>query len=475
MIATERSKTTWKLILEVDPNMEKSKERTKYDEDYTVVQEESRLSIIKLSNAEQTSSNEISVSGFQPLPSPSSLFSLLRLSGSERDDIESLCPLTPRDRVFSPGVNLQCELEENNTWDATSIEEVMIKYTSEEQVTAEKPLKPSKKESSRYPENKDSQQVNGVQMPFSIPPTSHLALRRKLKRQASCQLPDKTPEESESTAGSLTHHLLYPGPKSPKINACSSLPLESLRKSRESATRKTKQPSPDCKLLPRSPTVNRFRYPRTLRVPRRSTRDTLTRPMGGLSKYPQTPPAVKNNSSSRQQIIHQSGQRKVSRYHVGSSCSAPGGWGPMPQRPPTSPRSNAAKIGKLLRQRAVGQNGPCVLGKVLVGKTKDGRLFVLPAIPLEHLRNKGFTLLPDSSVKKDLERTSSAPHPPSGKSCLLPPLPQAQRKRTVSKTRSAPLPDASRKESASWPGPSSAEAGYRRKQGEKKNWGELTH
>lgn len=202
---------------------------------------------------------------------------------------------------------------------------------------------------------------------------------------------------------------------------------------------------PDRNLLPRSPTVNRFRFPRTLRVPRRSTRDTLTRPMGGLSKPPQTPPAIKNNSSSRQQIIHQSGQRKVSRYHVGSSCSAPGPWGPKPQRPPTSPRSNAAKIGKLLRQRAVGQSGPCVVGKVLVGKTKDGRLFVLPAIPLEHLRNKGFTLLPDSSVKKDLERTNSAPHPPSGKSCLLPPLPQAQRKRTVSKTRSAPLHDASRK------------------------------
>ena len=71
MIATERSKTTWKLILGVDPNMEKSKERTKYDEDYTVVQKESRLSIIKLSNAEQTGSNEISVSGFQPLPVPS--------------------------------------------------------------------------------------------------------------------------------------------------------------------------------------------------------------------------------------------------------------------------------------------------------------------------------------------------------------------------------------------------------------------
>ena len=462
MIATERSKTTWKLILGVDSNMEKPKERTKYDEDYTV---ESSLSIMKLSNEEKSGSNEIGVSGFQPLPSPSSLFSLLRLCGSERDDIESLCPLTPRDRVFSPGVNLQCELEESNTWDATSIEEVMIKYTSEEQATAEKPLKTSKKESSRYP---DSQQVYGVQMPFSIPPTSHLALRRKLKRQASCQLPDKTPEESESTAGYFTHHLLYPGPKSPKINACSSLPLESLRKSRESATRKTKQPSPDCKLLPRSPTVNRFRYPRTLCVPRRSTRDTLTRPMAGLSKHPQTPPAVKNNSSSRQQIIHQSGQRKVSRYHVGSSCSAPAGWGPMPQRPPTSPRSNGAKIGKLLRQRAVGQNGLCVLGKVLVGKTKDGRLFVLPAIPLEHLRNKGFTLLPDSTVKKDLERTSSAPHPPSGKSYLLPPLPQAQRKRTVSKTRSAPLPDASRKESAPWQGPSSAEPGYGRKQGEKK-------
>ena len=467
MIATERSKTTWKLILGVDPNMEKSKERTKYDEDYTVVQEESRLSIMKLSKAEKSGSNEISVSGLQPLPSPSSLFSLLRLSGSERDDIESLYPLTPRDRVFSPGVNLQCELEESNTWDATCIEEVMIKYTSEEQVTAEKPLKTSKKESSRYPENKDSQQVNGVQMPFSIPPTSHLALRRKLKRQASCQLPDEKPEESDSTAESSTHRLLYPGPKSPKINACSSLPLESVRKSRESTTRKVKQPPPDRNLLPRSPTVNRFRFPRTLRVPRRSTRDTLTRPMGGLSKPPQTPPAIKNNSSSRQQIIHQSGQRKVSRYHVGSSCSAPGLWGPKPQRPPTSPRSNAAKIGKLLRQRAVGQSGPCVLGKVLVGKTKDGRLFVLPAIPLEHLRNKGFTLLPDSSVKKDLERTSSAPHPPSGKSCLLPPLPQAQRKRTVSKTRSAPLPDASRKESASWPGPSSAEAGYGRKQGQK--------
>lgn len=445
--------------------MEKRKERTKYDEGYTVVQEESSLSIMKLSNEEKSGSNEIIVSGFQPLPSPSSLFSLLRLSGSERDDIESLCPLTPRDRVFSPGVNLQCELEQSNTWDATSTEEVMIKYTSEEQATAEKPLKTSKKESSRYP---DSQQVYGVQMPFSIPPTSHLALRRKLKRQASCQLPDKTPEESESTAVSLTHHLLYPGPKSPKINACSSLPLESLRKSRESATRKTKQPSPDCKLPPKSPTVNRFRYPRTLHVPRRTTQDTLTRPMGGPSKHPQIPPAVKNNSSSRQQIIHQSGQRKVSRYHVGSSCSAPGVWGPMPQRPPTSPRSNAAKIGKLLRQRAVGQNGPCVLGKVLVGKTKDGRLFVLPAIPLQHLRNKGFTLVPDSSVKKDLERTSSAPHPPSGKSCLLPPLPQAQRKRTVSKTRSAPLLDASRKESAPWQGPSSAKAGYGRKQGEKK-------
>jgi len=114
-------------------------------------------------------------------------------------------------------------------------------------------------------------------MPFSIPPTSHLALRRRLKRQTSCQLPDEKPEESEGTAESPTHRLLYPGPKSPKINACSSLPLESLRKSRESTPRKTKQPSPDCKLPPKSPMVNRFRYPRTLRVPRRSTQDTLTR------------------------------------------------------------------------------------------------------------------------------------------------------------------------------------------------------
>ena len=78
--------------------MEKSKEKTKNDEDYTVVQKESRLSIMKLSNEEKSGSNEIIVSGFQPLPSPSSLFSLLRLSGSQRDDIESLCPLTPRDR-----------------------------------------------------------------------------------------------------------------------------------------------------------------------------------------------------------------------------------------------------------------------------------------------------------------------------------------------------------------------------------------
>ena len=304
-------------------------------------------------------------------------------------------------------------------------------------------------------------------MPFSFPPTSHLALRRKLKRQASCQLPDEKPEESESTAESSTHYLLYPGPKSPKINECSSLPLESVRNSRDSTTRNAKLPSTDCKLFPRSPTINRFRYPRTLRVPRRSTRDTLTRPMGGPSKQPQTPPAVKNNSSSRQQIIHQPGQRKVSRYHVGSSCLAPGVWGPMPQRPPISHRSNAARIGKLLRQRVAGQSGPCVLGKVLVGKTKDGRLFVLPAIPLEHLRNKGFTLVPYSSLKKDLERTSSAPHPRSGKSWLLPLLSQAQRKRTVSKTRSAPLSNAIRRESAPWQGPSSAEAGYRKKQSEK--------
>ena len=91
--------------------MEKSNESTKYDENYSIVQEES-----KLSNAEQSDSNEINASGFQPLPSPSSMFSLLLLSGSERDDIENLSPLSPRDRVLSPAVDLQYELEKKTIY-----------------------------------------------------------------------------------------------------------------------------------------------------------------------------------------------------------------------------------------------------------------------------------------------------------------------------------------------------------------------
>ena len=81
-------------------------------------------------------------------------------------------------------------------------------------------------------------------------PTSHLALRGKLKGQGSCQPPDGKREGSKNAEESSTFYLLRPRPKIIKSHVSCSTPPDFPTQSHESAARKSNQSTRDCNLLP---------------------------------------------------------------------------------------------------------------------------------------------------------------------------------------------------------------------------------
>lgn len=326
---------------------------------------------------------------------------------------------------------------------------------------------------------------NSVQIPGIIPPTSHLALRRKLKRQASNPLPSGTREESVDatrvTTKDTNHPVLVLRPRAHQSFPICPPPPKSPRKSPVSETRKIKQPTRASK-SPRSATVNgkQFTYPESSRVPRtptnknhmrsRSVTGEMLRKVKSPSAKHGVTPRERIRSSPVQRNICRPQQRIQSRDRVGSSSKTPqGAWTVGPQGPLLSPRSRAAKerAHALLLQMSDGRSArrALVVGKVLVGKTKDGRRMTLPAIPVESLNNKGFYLVPD------VGRVSSAPSGPSSKRCTQPSLPKVQIKRPACKTRSLDASNfvSSRQAGEEFAKPTHTGAGYRKGPQEEKS------
>ena len=128
--------------------------------------------------------------------------------------------------------------------------------------------------------------ANKVQTLVSTPPTSHLALRGKLKGQVSCLLSDGKREGSKNAAESSTFYLLRPRPKSIRSHVSFSTPPDFPTQSHKSAARKTNQSTRECNLLPlKSCTVERFGHPEDLRVSQSSTRETATRSVNAVGTY----------------------------------------------------------------------------------------------------------------------------------------------------------------------------------------------
>ena len=328
---------------------------------------------------------------------------------------------------------------------------------------------------------KSQEPRNAVQLPVVIPPSSHLALRRKLKRQASIPLlgdttqpvelsrpsappnhplPLKSPSMNPKPARDhvprdmsrdhlprdrTTHPILFSKPSAPPNHP---LPPKSPRIAPMSATRKINQ-STRAARTPRSAAVHgkQFVYPEDSRVPRTPTRDTRAlgmRSTAGEEQQKERRPSEKRGetsqerkgSSSVQPNVNPSRQLKLSRDRMEA-------WTVGPQGPRRSPRSHAAGNKTLSHQASGGQNvrRALVVGKVLVGKSKDGRHVILPpGIPVERLKNKGFFLVPD------MERKRSTICGPLSESCAQSPDPKAQTKQTARKTRSATDSISSRQE-----------------------------
>ena len=345
---------------------------------------------------------------------------------------------------------------------------------------------------------------NAVQLPVVIPPSSHLALRRKLKRQASIPLlgdttqpvllsrpsappnrplPLKTPAMNPKPARDhvprdhvprdhvprTTHPVLFSKPSAPPNHP---LPPKSPRIAPMSATRKINQ-STGAARTPRSAAVHgkQLVYPEDSRVPRTPTRETRARRMlrtAGEGQQKERRPSEKRGETSQERKgsssfhpqVNPPRQQKLSR-----DCTE--AWAVGPQGPRRSPRSHATGHSTLSHQTSGEQNvrRALVVGKVLVGKTKDGRRVILPpGIPVERLKNKGFFLVPD------VERKRSTISRPLSERCAQSPDPKAQTKQTARKIRSLGATDSvsSRQEGENLPESTQPRAGHHKgPQGEK--------
>lgn len=175
---------------------------------------------------------------------PSGSLSSLRLSSSGSDDsifLECLTPLSPHSRRVVLIDEYEIETEpiqkceqtrqesENGEMMAEVVMEwgedvnddkVLVKHTREkqkrckvrkEQITREDCC--SNVQRQGLPEGQESQNV--VEMPVTIPPTSHLALRRKIKREAFSPLPSEIRKGSVDSAQDNTHPVMVSKPSAP--------------------------------------------------------------------------------------------------------------------------------------------------------------------------------------------------------------------------------------------------------------------
>ena len=259
--------------------------------------------------------------------------------------------------------------------------------------------------------------------PVDIPPTSHVAQRPKLKRQASNPLPAETSAEStRSPTHPVQFHVVFP------------------------AMQNINQPTHPPK-TPRSATGHggkQLLYPEDWRVPAKSKRKTRARRLSDSTKRSQKekralekhsdPLRVGNSSNSLQPRVQLPQQRAQSRDCMSSSSRSSAQDRNMSAIvvPPRPSRLHTVKEPLPPLQPSGGENPKrsVAVGRVLAVKAKDNRPLSLPAIPVERLINKGFFLVPD------MGRTSSTPSGPLNNSYTHPPLPKAQMKQQVCQTKS---------------------------------------
>ena len=173
---------------------------------------------------------------------PSGSLSSLRLSSSGSDDslfLECLTPLSPHSRrvlivdeyEIETEPTQKCEQTRKESENGEMMAEVVMKWS--EDVNDDKVLvKHTRKKHKRCKERKEQiiqredccndvrrqglpegqKSQNVVEMPVMIPPTSHLALRRKIKREASSPLPSEIREGSVDSARDVTHPVMVSRP-----------------------------------------------------------------------------------------------------------------------------------------------------------------------------------------------------------------------------------------------------------------------
>ena len=176
---------------------------------------------------------------------PSGSFSSLRLSSSESEDslfLECLTPLSPHSRrvllvdeyEIETEPTQKCEQTRNESENGEMMAEVVMEWS--EDVNDDKVLVKHTREKRKrckerkeqiitredccsnvqrqgLPEGQESQNV--VEMPVMIPPTSHLALRRKIKREASSPVPSGVREGRVDSARDVTHPVMVSRPSAP--------------------------------------------------------------------------------------------------------------------------------------------------------------------------------------------------------------------------------------------------------------------
>lgn len=210
--------------------------------------------------------------------------------------------------------------------------------------------------------------------PVDIPPTSHLAQRRKLKRQASNSLPAGTSAEStQSPTHPVQFHVTPP------------------------AMQNINQPTRPPK-TPRSATGHgkHFFYPEDSRVPTKSKRKTRTRRVSDSDKSCQkkkcalekhSDPLQEGNSSNsfqlRVKLPHQraksldrmsSSSRSSAQVRNGSAIVVP--------RRPTRLHTIKERLPPLQPSGGENPKRSFAVGRVLAAKAKDNRPLSLPAIPV---------------------------------------------------------------------------------------------
>ena len=176
---------------------------------------------------------------------PSGSLSSLRLSSSGSDDslfLECLTPLSPHSRrvlivdeyEIETEPTQKCEQTRKESENGEMMAEVVMEW-SEDVNDAKVLVQHTRKKHKRCKERKEQiiqredccnnvkrqglpegqKSQNVVEMPVMIPPTSHLALRRKIKREASSPLPSEIREGSLDSAGDVTHPVMVSRPSTP--------------------------------------------------------------------------------------------------------------------------------------------------------------------------------------------------------------------------------------------------------------------